>query len=390
MPGLLPAAAVLVYSAIEYQQYDDRIVLAFNFACIALLTLIPVLLAVLPRRLALALAIAASVLGLLAAIVCGFVLPWSSLVPLLVVGFAYVPVLAVVRSILQREADGREPALQGTPLAAHRRPAVRILASAGAGVALAVGVLFLSATVAFTVLTQLPDNPPLGPKPTNPPNAGPADAPSGETPAQASRRLFTRVYSAELTEVDKPGLLHGAEPGEPVPVVRDYGWGPNVGWVLPEDRKSVRGNMFAAMWPLAMEKDRFIVPMVKDGRSVDEMIVYLEAGSWVASSAGGYDAVIDGRDVKRLPRGDVAALESASTRLKQFLGEATVVRAVVFVPSGNAFAVGDNVGREAAVFLGWSKLGPGISDHHGPALASSQFGQLFSHDELASLFGGSR
>jgi hypothetical protein len=244
--------------------------------------------------------------------------------------------------------------------------------------------------VGCAVLTRLPDNPPLGPKPTTQPNTGPADAPSGETPAQASRRLFTGVYRAELTEVNRPWLLRGAEAGEPVPVVRDYGWGPNVAWVLPEDRKSVRGNMFAAMWPLAMVKDRFIVPMVKNGRSVDEMIVYLEGGSWVASAVGGYDAIVDGRDVKRLPRGDVAALESATTRLKQLLGEATVVRAVVFVPSGNAFAVGDNAGREAAVFLGWVMLGPGISDHHGPALASSQFGQLFSHEELASLFGGPR
>jgi hypothetical protein len=232
-------------------------------------------------------------------------------------------------------------------------------------------------------------NPQLGPKPTSRPNAGPVVPPSGETPEQAALRLFAPIYRHELRHADKPERLRGAAPGAPVPVVRDYRNGPNVAWVLPDDRHSASGNLFAAMWPVAMRKDGFIVPMVKNGRSIDEMYVYLDGGAWTAGSPDSgwaYDDLVDGKYVQHLPRGDVATLESATTRLKSLLGEATVVRTAVFVPSGNAFAVGDNGGREAAVLLGWVMLGPGIDTHHGPSLASSQFGQLFTHDQLAALY----
>lgn len=127
-----------------------------------------------------------------------------------------------------------------------------------------------------------PHNPPLGPKPTAPLNAGPATASNGETPEQAAVRLFPSARADLESRGVSPQRLEEAGPGPVVPVSADYPSGAALAqWVLPDDAKSVSGNMFTAMWPSAMAKDIFVVPIVDRSRSVGQFIVNLQKGAWV-------------------------------------------------------------------------------------------------------------
>lgn len=197
-------------------------------------------------------------------------------------------------------------------------------------------------------------NPPLGPRPTSSPNSGPGVAPDGETPAEAATRLFPEMYAQALQESEPREFLRGAEPGAPVPVSEVYFWPADlVRWVLPDDRKAIAaGSLFSAMWPNAMSRNEFLVPMTKDGISVCEFWAGLSEGHWIGGSL----------NKGRLPTGEVHRLDVASVQLRAMLGRNTEVRPVIFLPSGIAFAVGDNAGREAAVPLGVLDYGPGISD----------------------------
>jgi len=67
-----------------------------------------------------------------------------------------------------------------------------------------------------------PNNPPLGPRPTTPPNPGPVAAPDGETPQQAVERLFPIAYRHYLKHARPRRLLEGAKPGPIVPITADY------------------------------------------------------------------------------------------------------------------------------------------------------------------------
>jgi hypothetical protein len=198
-------------------------------------------------------------------------------------------------------------------------------------------------------------NPPLGPKPTAPPNAGPQTAPDGETPAQAAVRLFPVARAQEVALMGaSPQRLKDARPGLPVPIARDYqDTGFIARWVLPHDQKAVLGNMFAAMWPIAMVKSGFLVPIFKHGTVVDNYSVGLRGDAWV-SGVG-------------IPQrtAELRTLRAGTAKLKRLLGPQTTVRPVVFVPSGLIFAVGDNQGREAAAFLGNTWMGPGIGFFDG-------------------------
>lgn len=201
-------------------------------------------------------------------------------------------------------------------------------------------------------------------------------AANGETPEQAALRLFSEAYAQELSVVQSPRLLQGARPGRPVPISADYRWDAQlVRWVLPDEAKAVSGNLFAAMWPSAMEKDGFLVPMVKNGRTVCQFYVDLQGGRWV------------GRPISEssLPTGEVYWLEVATAKLKALLGRGTLVRPVIFLPSGNAFAVGDNNGREAAAYLGYSNLGRGVGDVDITNF-THRYGELFTPAQLRALF----
>jgi hypothetical protein len=216
-------------------------------------------------------------------------------------------------------------------------------------------------------------NPSLGPKPTAPPNAGPVSASNGETPEQAAVRLYPAARADLLSRGASSQQLTDSEPGQPVPVSADYRYSAALAqWVLPDDAKAVSGDMFGAMWPSAMAKDIFVVPIVRQDRSVGQFIVNLQKGAWIYWGA-------------TLSEGDVITLQAATDKLVQLLGEGTEVRPVIFVPSGIAFAVGDNQGREAAVVIGSTPLGPGIDAYSG---VMPTVGRLFTPEQLKSLLAG--
>ncbi len=219
---------------------------------------------------------------------------------------------------------------------------------------------------------------PLGPSPTVMPNAGPGVAANGETAAEAAGRLFPQGLRQALEAAESAGerrVLEGTAAGEPVPVSRCYGIPTRtlVKWVLPRDVHSVSGNMFAAMWPSAMMDKAFVVPMVKDGRAVSEFWVYLtRKGQWK----------VDEGAIGPVPGGSVRDLQLATERLRRVLGTQARVRPVVFVPSGLVFAVGDNNGREAAVYLAFVNWGKGVKGFHK---GLPHTGELFTPAELKRL-----
>ena len=224
-----------------------------------------------------------------------------------------------------------------------------------------------------------PGNPPLGSKPTVPPNAGPVTASNGETPEEAAVRLFPAAYARELALGASPQELTGSEPGRPTPMSADYVYDANiVRWLLPDDAKAVSGNMFAAMWPSAMAKDAFFVPFIKRGRVIGQYCVALQKGDvWL---------YVDSL-TSSLRRGQLYELQTSTDKLKALLGEDTVVRPAVFLPSGLAFAVGDNQGREAAVMIGYSDRGPGV-DGYANGREVPAMGRLFTLDQLKTLLAG--
>jgi hypothetical protein len=174
---------------------------------------------------------------------------------------------------------------------------------------------------------------------------------------------------------ERPQVLKGASAGTPWPVARDYSApGPTVAaWVLSNDASAATSGMFTAMQPTPQRNDYYIVPMVKDGRSVCEFEISRDdRGRWEA--VGGLS--------DPLPGGTVLDAESATRQLREELGTAAEVRFVVFLPSGLIFAVGCNGEREAAVYLTFNNAGPGITtfDKYLP-----RTGRLFSPDELARL-----
>jgi len=222
-----------------------------------------------------------------------------------------------------------------------------------------------------------PSNPPLSPKPTTPPNAGPVTAPDGETPEQAAIRLFPAARARELALGASPQELSDARPGRPVPVARDYRSEASVArWVLPDDERAVSGDMFAAMWPIAMARDAFVVPFARDGRVIGLYGVELHGDSWAYARSAS----------SSLHTSVLCTLQTATEKLTRVLGEGTEVRPVVFAPSGIAFAVGDNQGREAAVVLGYTNLGPGIDAFNGPNWPPP--GRLFTPEQLKTLLAG--
>ena len=136
--------------------------------------------------------------------------------------------------------------------------------------------------------------------------------------------------------------------------------------------------MFAAMWPISMTKSGFIVPMLKDGKAVSEFGVVLdEGGHWVCSEGV----------LASIPGGFAHDLQDATATLRKALGYGTKVRPTIFVPSGLAFAVGDNQGREAAVFVWCTNHGKGIK---GFDKELPNAGQLFSPVQLKRLLTNAR
>ena len=139
--------------------------------------------------------------------------------------------------------------------------------------------------------------------------------------------------------------------------------------MLPDELKNVRGGMFAAMRPARLRSDVFMVPLMKDGHAGDEYSISLYEGEW--NSFGGPSAI---------PGGSAREIEDATAKLKETLGSATDVRVAVFLPSGWVFAVGNNDGQEAAVYLNWW-TGDGVTGVVGRTLYPYD-GQLFTPEQL--------
>ncbi len=166
--------------------------------------------------------------------------------------------------------------------------------------------------------------------------------------------------------------VKNARPGSPAAVSRDYAMTEPilVRWVLPDDLRSVGAGMFGLMRPTPTSSRSFIVPVAAQGRTIAEFLVEQDAqGSW---------------DVVEMAEGPAqsAAFCSATRTLKRLLGKGTVVRPVMFLPSGLAFAVGENGGREAAVYLTFVNEGAGVSgfDKYLP-----KTGRLFTPVQLQEL-----
>ena len=196
-----------------------------------------------------------------------------------------------------------------------------------------------------------------------------------ETPEQAAQRLFPGAYETAMKSTQHPDVLRGAVVGAPQQVSRDYymSWGIIASWTLPNDVNAVTSGMFNAMLQSPMRDDEYIVPMVVGGRSVSEFLMVIDSsGNWTAPST-----LID-----PLPTGQIYYLEVATSTLKNDLGNEAVIRSVVFLPSGLIFSVGNNNGREAAVYRTFVNHGPGVGSFNK---LLPEKGRLFTPDQLRSL-----
>jgi hypothetical protein len=196
-----------------------------------------------------------------------------------------------------------------------------------------------------------------------------------ETPEQAAQRLFPEVYERAMKGTQHQDVLRGAVAGTPLQVSRDYymSWGIIASWTLPNDVNSVTSGMFNGMLPSPMRDDEYIVPMVVGGRSVSEFLMVIDdSGTWRAPVT-----LID-----PLPTGQIYYVEVATSILKNALGNEAEVRSTIFLPSGLIFAVGNNNGREAAVYLTFVNFGPGVGSFNKYL---PEKGRFFTPDQLRSL-----
>jgi hypothetical protein len=174
------------------------------------------------------------------------------------------------------------------------------------------------------------------------------------------------------TAQTRVAMVKAARPGSPVPVSRDYAMTEPIlaRWVLPDDVHSVDAEMFGLMRSTPTSATFFFVPISSQGRPVAEVFVKKNSfGRWRVVGMG-------------VGPGQSAALAAAAKTLKRALGEATAIRPVLFLPSGLEFAVGDNAGREAAVYLTLVNYGEGVGsfDKYLP-----KTGRLFTPAQLQRL-----
>lgn len=198
----------------------------------------------------------------------------------------------------------------------------------------------------------------------------------GESPEEAAVRLFPAAYKSHMESTAYPDILAGATPGSPQPYSREYVHpGPTLAsWAVPDAATAVQFGLFDAMKPLAMSDSAYLVPMLKDGRAVDEFDIYTESSGHWATEYGPMDP---------LPGGQIHALEEATAKLHTELGEGAEVRRAVLLPSGLIMAVGKSGEREAAIYLDFVNDGPGIDGTYSGYLPLP--GTLFTPDELAAL-----
>lgn len=199
--------------------------------------------------------------------------------------------------------------------------------------------------------------------------------PPGETPEQAAVRLFPVAYKDHMDNTGYPQVLKGATGGPPYPVAENYIHPELIpaSWVIDYDPKVQRG-LFERMRALETSDATFLVPMMKDGLTVDEFQIFRDdMGEW-SSHLGPADP---------LPGGRIHKVEEARTSLQGELGQAAEVRVAVFLPTGLVFAVGRHGVREAAVYLTYAEDGPG---HTAKNVFPPEPGRLFTSAELPALF----
>ena len=194
---------------------------------------------------------------------------------------------------------------------------------------------------------------------------------NSETPEQAAARLFATAYAFHMGSTAYPRVLEGATVGRAQAAARDYDHpGPIIAsWILDYDPEAA-GGLFEQMRPLEMTEGYYIVPMIKDGRSVDEFDLFLDdTGEW-GTSWGPLDP---------LPGGLIHDVEEATVVLEWELGQEAQVRVTLFWPTGLVFAVGRQDRREEAVYLTFVNDGPG---HTPDNVLLPEDGQLFTPDQL--------
>jgi hypothetical protein len=200
----------------------------------------------------------------------------------------------------------------------------------------------------------------------------PATAVDGETVAQAAVRLFAEQAQQALKTGQDRVLFEGSTPGEPRRLT-GKDWGDSqlpVPWVLPDDRRSATSGMFGAMRPNQMSDRLFLVSIEKNGRSAGEFYLTLDTtGHWIS-------------DRVDLGPARIYDIEDATAKLVAILGPGTQVRTAVFLPSGLVFAVGNNGGREAAVYLIFVTFAPGVGGFDG---LRPEDGTLLTPSDLAAL-----
>jgi len=195
----------------------------------------------------------------------------------------------------------------------------------------------------------------------------------GETVAKAALRLFAEEAKQKIADGQDLNLFQGTTPGPPQPLAEDFIDGQDLvpaSWIVPDDVRSATSGMFAVMRPARMSDSHFLVSIDKDGRSVAEFGLTLDdSGRWM------WDGVL-------LEPGRLRRIEDATAVLEATLGPGTEVRIAIFLPSGAICAVGNNGGRETAVWLSSAEYGPGVAGFH-KVLPTR--GTLYSPSELAAL-----
>jgi len=171
-----------------------------------------------------------------------------------------------------------------------------------------------------------------------------------------------------LVEVFRYGVA-----GNPEPMLLGYfPTGLPAAWVVTDDLNVAPDNLFASMMPALLSRDRYLVPILQDGKPVSEFEMTLRDGRW---EVGRWPA-------ESSPTGHFHTRSLAESQLRETLGPNTQTRVALLLPSGLIFLVGNNGSQEAAVYLGFVDEGPGLTGFHKYL---PPVGKLYEPEELGRL-----
>jgi hypothetical protein len=165
----------------------------------------------------------------------------------------------------------------------------------------------------------------------------------------STEALFTAARGLLREALESP-QAQGAHVATPEPAIPGYWAGSTpvvVPWVVENDRRALRGDLFAAMRRTQDSTSTFIVPVMSHGRLISEFVMQREASGWT------WAVTID------------RSGERTSDTLVQRLGAGTEVRRALFLPSGLVFEVGRNGTRQALRLVTFFNWGAGITGFDG-------------------------